>query len=230
MNSKFAVIGLGKFGSRIARSLASRGAEVIAIDINENHVDALRDEVAHAVILDSTDIRALKSQRLDTMQAIVVAIGEDFEASLLTATHLMDMKVRRIIVRASGQNQIKILAKLGVKEILSPEEEVGGIVAERLLHPTIKTFLQLPDDYEISEIKPPEFIVNKTVEEIRFREKYNLSLISLKREFEIEKNGEIIKEKHLLGVPQYNTVIYQEDIIIILGKNNDIQKFIDINS
>lgn len=155
MNYRFAVIGLGRFGSRIARTLSLRGAEVMAIDNDEAHVDSLRDDVASPVIMDSTDNKALKSQRLDTMDAVVVAIGENFEALLLTVTHLMELKIKRIIARASNEHQLKILKKLGVEEILSPEDEVGILVAERLVHPSIKTFLQLSDDYEISEILPP---------------------------------------------------------------------------
>lgn len=229
MNYRFAVIGLGRFGSRIARTLSMRGAEVMAIDNDEGHVDSLRDDVASPVIMDSTDFKALKSQRLDTMDAVVVAIGENFEALLLTVTHLMELKIKRIIARASNEHQHKILKKLGVEEILSPEDEVGILVAERLVHPSIKTFLQLSDDYEISEILPPRKIVNMSVAEISFREKFDLNLISIKRDFETEVNGELVFEKHLLGVPKHNTIIYETDTIIVMGKNADIERFIELN-
>ncbi len=229
MNYRFAVIGLGRFGSRIARTLSLRGAEVMAIDNNEAHVDSLRDDVASPVIMDSTDFKALKSQRLDTMDAVVVAIGENFEALLLTVTHLMELKIKRIIARASNEHQLKILKKLGVEEILSPEDEVGILVAERLVHPSIKTFLQLSDDYEISEILPPRKIVNMSVAEISFREKFDLNLISIKRDFEMEVDGEVVFEKHLLGVPKHNTIIYETDTIIVMGKNADIERFIELN-
>lgn len=229
MNYRFAVIGLGRFGSRIARTLSLRGAEVMAIDNNEAHVDSLRDDVASPVIMDSTDFKALKSQRLDTMDAVVVAIGENFEALLLTVTHLMELKIKRIIARASNEHQLKILKKLGVEEILSPEDEVGILVAERLVHPSIKTFLQLSDDYEISEILPPRKIVHMSVAEISFREKFDLNLISIKRDFELEVDGEVVFEKHLLGVPKHNTIIYETDTIIVMGKNADIERFIELN-
>lgn len=229
MNYRFAVIGLGRFGSRIARTLSLRGAEVMAIDNDEAHVDSLRDDVASPVIMDSTDFKALKSQRLDTMDAVVVAIGENFEALLLTVTHLMELKIKRIIARASNEHQLKILKKLGVEEILSPEDEVGILVAERLVHPSIKTFLQLSDDYEISEILPPRKIVNMSVAEISFREKFDLNLISIKRDFETEVDGQVVFEKHLLGVPKHNTIIYETDTIIVMGKNADIERFIELN-
>src|SRR5690606_33835887 len=225
MNFKFAVIGLGRFGTKIAHTLSQRGAEVQAIDNDENKTDNLRDEVAYAVTMDSTDIKALNSQRVKDMDAVVVAIGENFEALLLTTAHLLDMKVKRVIARAATPQQRMILEKMGVSEILSPEDEVGILVAERLLHPSVMTFLQLPDGYEIAEIVPPEGVWNKSVGELQLRERYNLNLITLKREYQLQKNGEVILEKHILGVPKSDTMIYENDTLIILGQEVDIERF-----
>ncbi len=229
MNYKFAVIGLGRFGTKIARTLSQRGAEVLAIDFDELKTDNLRDDVAYAVTMDSTDVKALQSQRIQDMDAIVVAIGENFEALLLTAAHLLDMKVKRIICRASTSQQRMILEKMGIEEILSPEDEVGILVAERLLHPSVMTFLQLPDGYEIAEIVPPKGVWDKSVGEIQLREIYNLNLITLKREYELEKGGEVISEKHILGVPKSDTIIYENDTLILLGREEDIERFIEVN-
>ena len=229
MNFKFAVIGLGRFGTKIALTLSQRGAEVLAIDNDENKVDNLRDEVAYAVTMDSTDVKALVSQRIQDVDAAVVAIGENFEALLLTTAHLQDMNVSRIIARAATPQQRMILEKMGVTEILSPEDEVGILVAERLLHPSVMTFLQLPDGYEIAEIVPPKAIWNRSVGEIQLREVYNLNLITLKREYELEKNGLMVNEKHILGVPKSDTVIYESDTLIVLGQEMDIERFIEVN-
>src|SRR5688572_22212713 len=127
MNFKFAVIGLGRFGTKIALTLSHRGAEVLAIDNDEMKVDNLRDDVAYAVTMDSTDVKALQSQRIQDVDAVVVAIGENFEALLLTTAHLQDMNVKRVIARAATPQQRMILEKMGVSEILSPEDEVGII-------------------------------------------------------------------------------------------------------
>lgn len=229
MNFRFAVIGLGRFGTKIARTLSNRGAEVLAIDSDENKTDNLRDDVAYAVTMDSTDAKSLQSQRIQEMDAIVVAIGENFEALLLTTAHLLDMNVKRIIARAATPQQRMILEKMGVTEILSPEDEVGILVAERLLHPSVMTFLQLPDGYEIAEIVPPKGIWNKSVSELQLREKFNLNLITLKREYELKKNGELVLEKHILGVPKSDTVIYENDTLILLGQEVDIERFIEVN-
>jgi len=229
MNYRFAVIGLGRFGTKIARTLSQRGAEVLAVDFDELKTDNLRDDVAYAVTMDSTDMKALQSQRIQDMDAIVVAIGENFEALLLTAAHLLDMKVKRIICRASTPQQRMILEKMGINEILSPEDEVGILVAERLLHPSVMTFLQLPDGYEIAEIVPPKGVWDKSVGDIQLREIYNLNLITLKREYELEKGGEMISEKHILGVPKSDTIIYENDTLILLGREEDIERFIEVN-
>jgi trk system potassium uptake protein TrkA len=229
IKSRFAVIGLGRFGGKIARQLARRGAEVIAIDDTEEKVEALKEEVAMAITMDATDLKALKSFKIDEMDAVVVAIGENFEALVLTVVNLLELKIKRIIARAGSAHQKLILEKLGISETLSPEEEVGILVAERLIHPSVKTFLQLPDGFEIAEINAPKKVWNKTIADIGFESDYNLSLITVKRLFEIDKKGKIEKERHLLGVVLPTTIIYENDEIIIMGKEIDIERFIEIN-
>ncbi len=230
MKNKYAVIGMGQFGTSIARALARRGAEVLAIDISEENIDQIKDEVAYSVCLDSTDLRALRAQNIEDMDAVVVAIGEDFEALLLTTVQLMELKIKRLIARAAGSQQRRILEKLGVNEILSPEDEVGKTVAEMLLHPNMKTFLPLPDDYEIVEINTPERIAGKSLGEVKIRERYNLNLITIKRKYDEEIKGKIMEVEHIIGVPKGDTVLYDSDILIILGKVKDVDLFVQVNS
>ncbi len=229
MRHKFAVIGLGIFGRSIATTLAERGAEVIAIDNSEDHVEAIKDEVAYAVALDATDIRALEAQNVQDLDAVIVAIGEDFEALLITTANLQELNVKRVITRASNKQQRRILEKMGVQEILSPEGEVGKTVAERLLQPSIRTFLPLPDNYEIVEINAPRNIANRSIAKISLREKYNLNLITIKRFFEEIQDGKPTQVEHIIGVPKADTIIYPSDILILIGKKNDVKRFIDIN-
>lgn len=229
-NNKFAVIGVGRFGAAIARTLAQRGAEVIAIDSTTEKIENIQDEVAYAVALDATDKKALMSQNIHEVDAVVVSIGEDFEAMILCCVMLMELKVKRIIARASGVHQRLILEKIGISEILSPEDEFGIAVAEKVLNPSIVSYLQLPDQYEIVEIKTPKGIANKTIEDIGLRNKYKLNLITLKREFDEIKDGVVTKAKHILGVPNSSTVLYITDTIVVFGKVSDIERFIEINN
>ncbi|HET8861380.1 TrkA family potassium uptake protein [Marivirga salinae] len=229
MTNRFAVIGLGQFGESIARTLSDSGAEVLAIDIDLDKVESIKDDVAYAVALDSTDVKALKAQNIQDMDAVVVAIGENFEGLLLTTVLLLELEVERIIARAANAQQRMILEKMGVEEILSPEETVGKTVAEMLLHPNMKSFLPLPDDYEIVEINTPSRVVDQTISEIGLREKYNLNLITVKRLYDEKVEGQLQQVEHIIGVPRADTFLKETDIMILLGKSKDVNKFIEVN-
>lgn len=222
-NRKFAVIGLGRFGSAIARKLSERGAEVLAIDIDENKVEAIKEDVAYAITLDSTDPRNLESQNIQDMDAAVVAIGTNFQDLILTTFALMELEVERIIVRAQDPVQKRILEKIGVREILSLEDEVSNNVAEQLLNPSVLMSIPLPDDYEILELKAPRIVLNRTLSDIGLREKYNINLITLMRKD--QPDGKL----HIAGVPEPGTKILENDIIVIFGKSKDIDRFLEIN-
>lgn len=227
--SKFAVIGIGRYGTTIARRLAEKGTQVFAFDPDEEKIETIKDEVAFAVTLDATDLRALKMQNLEELDAAVVAIGENFEATVLTCVHLLDLGVKRVIARASGDHQRLILEKIGVTEILTPEDEVANVVTEKLLNPNIVSFLQLPDDHEIAEIRAPKGVVGRTIDEIGFRNKYEMTLITIKREYEITKNGEETTEEHIIGVPKSETPIKESDTLVVFGAAKSVQRFIEIN-
>ncbi len=227
--NKYVVIGLGQFGEAIARNLSAKGVEVLAIDNNESHIEAIKDDVAMAVTMDATDIRALRAQNIQEADAVVMAIGEDFEALLLSTVYVQELGAKRIIARAHGKQQRMIMEKMGVEEILSPEDEVAKVVTEQLLNPSVLSFLELPDDYEIVEIRAPKGIANKTVGEINLRNKYKINLVTIKRNYEKNVEGKVSTEAHILGVPTTETMIYETDSIVVFGLIKDIERFIDIN-
>lgn len=227
--SKFAVIGVGRYGTTIAKSLAEKGAQVFAFDPDEEKIEGIKDEVAFAVTLDATDIRALRSQNVGELDAAVVAIGENFEATILTSVHLLDLGVKRVIARASGDHQRLILEKIGVTEILTPEDEVAHVVREKLLNPNIVSFLQLPDDHEIAEIRAPKGVWGRTIDDVGFRNKYEMTLITIKREYELTKNGEDCTEQHIVGVPKGDSIIKEKDTLVVFGTAKSVERFIEIN-
>ncbi|MDW7693863.1 TrkA family potassium uptake protein [Flammeovirgaceae bacterium SG7u.111] len=230
MEDKFAVIGMGQFGTRVAKQLTLRGAEVLAIDRNIERVEQIKDDVTYAVALDSTDIKALSTQSIQEMDAVLVAIGENIEGLLLTVVLLLELDVKRIVARAMSQEQKIILEKLGVEEILSPEDEVGMMVAEMLLKPTMKAFLPLPDGYEIAEIQVPRKAVNKTVGELNLPGKYQLVMVTIKRQFEENMKGRPTIAEHLVHKIQDDTILQPSDMLIVMGKNIHVDKFIELNS
>lgn len=227
--NKFAVIGVGKYGSTIAERLSERGAQVFAFDIDEEKIDDIKDQVFFAATIDSTDERALQQMNIQDVDAVVVSIGENFEAVILTSAHLIDLGCKRVIARAHGPQQKMILEKVGVKEILSPEDEVASVVSERLLNPSIVSYLQLPDDYEIAEILAPKAIANRSLSDIGLRNKYHLTLVTIKRQFEVKDGKSMVKENHILGVPNSDTIIYDTDTLVVFGTQYDVARFIEIN-
>ena len=222
MVEKFAVIGLGQFGRAICKKLSEKGAEVIAIDIDEDRVDEIKDNVSYAVQLDSTDKGALESQNIGDMDAVIVSIGHNFEAMLLTTVKLLEMGVKRFVARTQGETQRKILEKMEVTEILSPEEEVGINIAERLMNPSMLMCMPLPDNYEIVEITAPKSVIGRSIKDLGLVAKYRLNLVTL-----IESNDD--KELHIKGVIEDYEIIQSNHVLVVFGKTKDVERFIDIN-
>ncbi|TVQ81590.1 MAG: TrkA family potassium uptake protein [Flavobacteriales bacterium] len=220
-SKKIAVVGLGRFGSAIAKKLVMLGAEVMGIDNNADRVEDLKDILTYTVILDSTDPKALLSQNIPDMDAVVIAIGASFQDLMLTTYALQEVGVQRIIARAQDERQKRILEKMGVKEIMSIEEQVSNGVAQQLINPSVLMAVQLPDDYEIIEINAPKNLWEKKLSEIGLREKYNLNLVTVLRKTD--------SEHHILGVPYPDTMITEGDLVILFGRMSDVNKFMDIN-
>lgn len=228
-SGRFAVIGLGHFGRAIARALAQKGAEVFGIDTDQDIVNQMSDHLAYTVSMDGADKKALQSHDITEFDAVIVTIGQDFEQLLMCVVTLMELGVKRIIARSQGKNSRLILEKMGVKEILSPEDEVGEIVAERLTNPGLISYLQLPDEYRVAEILTPPNLVGQTIESIKLRERYNLSLITIKQWDPGYIAGSDVLGHHIKGVPSYSTILEERDYVIVFGKDKDIQRFIEIN-
>jgi trk system potassium uptake protein TrkA len=222
MNSKFAVIGLGVFGSAIARKLAERGADVMAIDESEEKVQSIVTDVTYAVSLDATNKHALESQNLSDMDAVVVTIGSSFQEMLLCVFQLQAIGVKQIIARAQGSVQREILSKMGVNHVLSPETEVANNIAEQLTNPGVLMCVNLPDDHVIIEVEAPSKLHGRSLEDIGLRKKYFINLVTL-----LKKEGE---EHHIKEPPGPNTVVENGDIIMVFGLTQDVNRFIKINT
>ncbi len=226
---KFAVIGLGLFGTAIAKALAHRGVEVLGIDRDEHIVEEIADSIANAVALDSTDRKALLSVDIQDFDAVVVAIGEDFEQLLLTTTQLMDLGVKRIMARARGRNQQMILRKIGIEEVLSPEDEVGVNVAEKLVNPSIVSFLDLPDEYCIMEILCPPGVSGRSLVEINMRKNYQINLLTIKEQDGYVESGSVEKKFKITGIPGGETILKADHTLVLFGKRENMERFIQIN-
>ncbi|CUS90870.1 trk system potassium uptake protein TrkA [Candidatus Kryptonium thompsonii] len=160
---KFAVIGLGTFGKSLAMELAESDAEVLAIDISEERINEISHPNITAVKFDSTDIKELERFGIKDTDAVIVTIGENFEALLLTCVLLKELGVKRIIARANEEIHKKILKSIGIREedIITPEEEVAKRLSKLLLSEGFIEFFEITKDYEIAWIKAPKSFFRK---------------------------------------------------------------------
>ncbi|MEG1555265.1 MAG: TrkA family potassium uptake protein [Bacteroidales bacterium] len=226
---RYAVIGAGHFGSAIAIALSEKGAEVLVIDSEISVVQDIADDVAYSVCIDATNKRALLSENIQDFDAVIVAIGNDFVKRLLCAANLLDLNIKRIICRTMGESQRIILEKMGITEFLSPEDEIGKLFAERLMNPSILSYLQLPDEYKVAEILAPAKLIGLTIGDIDFRNNHRLSLITIRRAYEELVANKLHTKEHIIGVPETGTVIQEDDVFVLFGKSHDIGNFIKIN-
>lgn len=224
MAKNFAVIGLGKFGSSVARALAERNRQVIAIDRDERIVNEISDIVTEAVVLDATDEKALRSIEVQDVDVAIVAVG-DIEESILITLLLKDMGIKTIIAKAVSEQHKKVLEKIGATKIILPEKEVGENLARSLISPGIFDHIEMSDKYSLVEIKPLNRWVNKTMRQADIRNKYNVSIVGIKRKFpHIDEKGEMRELEEVIIAPPANTKILKEDILIIIGDKQSISK------
>ncbi len=228
MTKRFAVIGLGYFGENLALALTERGAEVIAIDNTMERVEEIRDKVAYSIMLDSSDERALRSQGLEDLDAVIVTIGENFESALLTCVHLIQFGCKRVIARSTAPIHTRILQSVGVETVVSPEE----IVAERLSYSLVTTNLvdlvPLTDEYSIVTMTTPKWMAGKTLSELDIRRKFEVNLVTIKRKREVVgKNGVTRTEDYIAGVPKPDQRIEADDTLVVMGRDVDIQRMIE---
>lgn len=208
----FAVIGMGRFGSSVAKALFEMEHEVMAIDVNEELIQNALPFVTHAVQADTTDELALKNLGIRSFDVVVVAIGQDIQASILTTLVLKELGVKFIVVKAQNERHGKVLYKIGADKVVFPERDMGLRVAHNLVSPNTLDFIELAEDYSIMEIVAPSFTVGKTLVELDFRARFGVNVIAFKTgdEFNIS--------------PRAEDRIQQGDILVIIGHNDDIKK------
>ena len=218
---KFAVIGLGRFGQKLATALTMSEAEVIAIDQNREIVEQIRDQVSLAVRLDSTDEVALRSQGVDKVDVAIVGIGQggrSFESSILTVVNLKTMGVPLIYARAESLIQGQVLSKVGATEVIYPEIESAQRWAYKLITPQITDKLDFAPGYSIASMAAPESFNEQTVMDLQLRQKYRVNLVSIKRG---RKSGSI---DEIINVPLAETLIYEGDILMVAGRDVDLAR------
>ncbi len=223
---RFAVIGLGRFGKKLAVALAMSGAEVIAVDRNREEVDAVRDQVTLAVRLDSTDEEALKAQGIDKVDVAIIGIGQGtgkgFESAVLTVVTLKQMGVKKIYARAEDLLDGEVFAKVGATEVIYPEIESAQRWAYKLIAPQIGEKIDFAPGYSLARVESPVSFDGKTVMDLQLRQKYNINLVAIKRGDESE--GSKSDNDTIINVPMPDTIIYKGDILMVAGSDYDLAR------
>jgi trk system potassium uptake protein TrkA len=221
MKKNFAVIGLGRFGFSVAKTLAKYGSEVIAIDNHEERVKKVSDFVTFAVQLDAMDEKALRSVGVQNVDTAIVSIGENIEASILVVMILKEMGINNIIAKAVTTLHGKVLENLGVKRIIFPERDMAMRVAHSLIRPKVLEQLELSEEYSIVELPTPANLIGKSIHESQLRNKYGVNLIAIKRKVTTEKG--ITKETWNVN-PLPTDTMQEADILVLIGLNDDLDK------
>ncbi len=213
MRKQFAIIGMGRFGSSVAKTLSQLGFEVLAIDHREETVQDVSAFVTHAVQADSTDEEALRALGIRNFDVVVVAIGEDIQASILTTLILKEMGIPTIIVKAVNDLHGKVLKKIGADKVVYPERDMGQRVAHHLISSNIIDYIELSADYSIVEIKVSKQMIGKSLKQLDIRAKYGCNVIAIKQ------------NEQLIIPPSAEDPLRMDDILVIVGKNSDLQTF-----
>ena len=226
MARQFGVIGLGRFGFSVAKTLSEEGCEVIAIDKREDNVALAADFVTSAIQIDATDEKALRSLGIFNMSTVILCIGSNIQASILTALLLKELGVKEIVAKAINQLHKKALLKIGVDRVILPEIDMGIRLGKSLVRAGVSEQIELSKDHTLMEIVAPQKFIGKTLREANIRAKFGLNVIGIKRKMrEIDNMGSTLEKEAMDINPSADDIIARGDMLVVLGKNKDVEKF-----
>jgi trk system potassium uptake protein len=213
MKKEFVVIGLGRFGGSIVRSLTEQGMEVMAIDQDEDKVNEFSSIASHAVMADSTDESVLKSLGIKNFDHVIVAIGDDIQSSILTTLMLKEIGVEKITVKAQNDYHEKVLRKIGANQVVHPERDMGRRIAHNIVSNNVLDYLELSDEHSIVEIVANDHLAGNTLSSLDIRARYGINIVAVKR------------DRDIIVSPQADEEIRVGDILIVIGADSDINRF-----
>ncbi|WP_147802463.1 potassium channel family protein [Alkalicoccus halolimnae] len=213
MKKQFAIIGLGRFGSSISKELYHMGHEVFAIDIDEKKVNAVKDYATSTYVGNGTDEALLTNIGIRNFDHVIVAIGDDIQASILTTLHVKDFDVPNVWVKAQNDYHHKVLEKIGADRIFHPEKEMGSRIAAYLTSDTVLDYIDLSADYSIIEMLATKKIGGKTLISLDPRKNYSCTIIAIKKQGKVDVT------------PDPSDPIKVGDILILIGDKRDLRRF-----
>ncbi len=208
----FVVIGLGRFGTSVAKTLYDLGNEVMAVDMNPDTVQEISEHVTHAVVADVLDEAVLHELGLSNFDVVIISIASNIEASIMATLTAKELGAKKVVVKAQSDVHGKVLTKVGADRIVFPERDMGARVAHNLTSSNILDFIELSPEYYIIEISALKRWINKSLGELRLRNKYGVNVLAIKRETSLNIS------------PTADEVINQGDILVVIGDSDDIRK------
>jgi trk system potassium uptake protein TrkA len=226
--SRFAVIGLGKFGMTVAASLFENGAEVIAIDSNQELIDDVSGKVSIAINMNSTNEKALKLNKIQDVDAVILAIGNNIEVSVLTCVLLRKIGVTNIFAKVDSKVHAQILEQLGVKSVIFPEEIVGKQLANSLLSRSVMQYVDLSSGHSVIELLVPNEWVGKTLLELALPTKKGVNVVAIKYTSQsVTEEGENNISRKVNDMPGANDIVKEGDVLVLIGPKNNINILIN---
>lgn len=209
---QFLVVGLGRFGLSLAKTLYNLGHDVMGIDVNEEIIQNIADNITHAVQGDATDENTLKALGVRNFDVAIVSIGDDIQASILVTIMLKEMGIKYVVAKAQNQLHGKVLYKIGADRVVFPERDMGVRVAHNLVSSNILDYIELSPEYSIVEIAAIPAWFDKSLRQLNMRAKYGLNVIAIKR------NDNVIISPHA------DDVVLKNDVLVLVGHKGDIEK------
>jgi len=219
---QFAVIGLGRFGGRVAAGLYQHGAEVVAIDSDPEKVEAIKGSVSTAICMDAADETELAQLNVPELDAIVVAIGRDVEASILITALLKQLGGRVVISRASTNLQARILDLVGATGVIYPEEDIAARLVRSIISPHIVDHIELEGDIDFALLKAPSSFVGKSLLELEIRQRYSITVVA------VRPAG--AKKDEPAQVPSADYVVRDGDLLYVVGSDEEISVVADMGN
>lgn len=212
MKQNFAIVGLGRFGGSVCRTLIELGQEVLAIDSSEDRVNEYMNIATHAVVANAQDEMTLRSLGIRNFDHVVVAIGEDIQASILVTLMVKEMGVPHVLAKAQNEYHARVLEKIGADRVVHPERDMGARIAHNLVSKNILDYLELSDDFSLAEVKVSNRkFFGRTLTDLNFRQRFNLTVVAIRR----GKDNVIVS-------PAADEMVAENDNLLVIGRTDDV--------
>lgn len=211
--NQFAVIGLGRFGSNLAKELVDQGFEVMGIDKNEENVREMADILTYTAVADSTDEDVLRSLGIRNFDCVIVAIGDDMQSNVMTSIILQELGVKKVVAKALTDLHDRVLRKIGIERVIHPERDMAVRVAHQLVSPNLLDYIELSENYTVAELAVTHRISGKSLIQLNARARYGCSIVAINK-----SSGMVIS-------PAADEQVFLHDVMVVIGTHDQIDKF-----